>query len=340
MDTRHINLLTLIPSDFKRNANTDGGEYVGTCPFCGGKDRFHIWPNPVSGNPRFWCRRCNAKGDAIEYVKLCLPGTTFKEACDYLRIQPSQSSVAKPKAARRPTLVSKEKASVALTEPEWQQSAAQFCGEATNRLWSQEGKQALAYLLGRKLTENVIHSAHLGYNPVTHREQWGSLEVWLFAGIVIPWLIGGMYWKVNIRRRPSDLRSSDKRYIQAAGGANGLYLADNLKVSCTAIITEGEIDALTIYSQAARLVTEMNVIAVATGCTTNARLTQHVATLAKADRMLVAYDDDENQAGDEAAEWWLHIFGDKALRLRPTRHDVNKMAEVGEDLSAWIMSAL
>ena len=56
-----------------------GGELVGPCPGCGGKDRFSI-------NPRkdvIFCRRCDAKGDQIALVQLVL-GLDFPAALDWL----------------------------------------------------------------------------------------------------------------------------------------------------------------------------------------------------------------------------------------------------------------
>src|SRR5690348_7549161 len=40
----------------------DGPEYWGMCPFpgCGGKDRFHVWPE--AARPHYWCRVCGAQG--------------------------------------------------------------------------------------------------------------------------------------------------------------------------------------------------------------------------------------------------------------------------------------
>ena len=56
-----------------------GGELVGPCPGCGGKDRFSI-------NPRkdvIFCRRCDAKGDQIALVQLVL-GLDFMAALEWL----------------------------------------------------------------------------------------------------------------------------------------------------------------------------------------------------------------------------------------------------------------
>ena len=44
---QNTDLLTLIGCDtaLKKVASTKGGEYAGPCPFCGGRDRFRVWPN-------------------------------------------------------------------------------------------------------------------------------------------------------------------------------------------------------------------------------------------------------------------------------------------------------
>jgi hypothetical protein len=38
----------------------------------------------------------------------------------------------------------------------------------------------------RGLSEEVIKTAHLGFNPQTRYEQWGQTQVYLSRGIVIP----------------------------------------------------------------------------------------------------------------------------------------------------------
>lgn len=65
-----------------KTSNSNGGEYHGSCPGCGeGKDRFVIWPE----QDRYWCRRCEAKGDAIQFCRDFM-SMTYKEACDKLMI--------------------------------------------------------------------------------------------------------------------------------------------------------------------------------------------------------------------------------------------------------------
>jgi DNA primase len=72
-----VNIVDLIQQDvrLKHVSSTGGGEYAGACPWCGGNDRFHVWPE--GGN--YWCRQCNRKGDAIQYL-IDFRGATFQEA--------------------------------------------------------------------------------------------------------------------------------------------------------------------------------------------------------------------------------------------------------------------
>lgn len=52
----------------KRTSSHGGGKYHSACPNRkDGKDRFAIWPNEQSKNctGRYWCRVCDAKGDAV-----------------------------------------------------------------------------------------------------------------------------------------------------------------------------------------------------------------------------------------------------------------------------------
>jgi len=49
----------------KRVASTNGGEWAGPCPLCGGDDRLRVWPSSPAGPPWAWCRQCRASGDVL-----------------------------------------------------------------------------------------------------------------------------------------------------------------------------------------------------------------------------------------------------------------------------------
>lgn len=52
----------------ERVGATNGGEWSGPCPACGGDDRLRVWPNPREGNPRAWCRQCERSGDVLDWT--------------------------------------------------------------------------------------------------------------------------------------------------------------------------------------------------------------------------------------------------------------------------------
>lgn len=67
---------------------TNGGEYASACPYCGGRDRFRIWPNQGETG-RFWCRQCNEHGDLIDHLRR-QKGMSFQEACQVVGKTPTK----------------------------------------------------------------------------------------------------------------------------------------------------------------------------------------------------------------------------------------------------------
>jgi hypothetical protein len=213
----------------------------------------------------------------------------------------------------------------ALNDPDWQAGAQAFCADAFDSLWSNEGTKARDYLKNRGISEDVMASAGLGYNSTESGIQWGLTEIWMPRGIIIPWLIGGQLWRVNCR---PPVPINGKKYIQAAGSANGLYNADAVRRFRTVIMTEGEFDSLVIRSHAPEFV------AVATGTVSWGRVTRWVSRLALPDDVLLAFDTDE--AGESAVNWWQRQLGERAQRMTPLAHDVTDMWKEGRDIAQWL----
>lgn len=339
MDTSGIDLLNLISTKLRKVARTNGGEYHGVCPFCGGHDRFIVQPRAA----RWSCRQCSPNWqDAIAYV-MKDKNLDFKGAVAFLGLDTGaapQNRVERrnqPARAEAPHIQAPGalKTDYAALDPEYQRRADQFVTETCNRLWETgEGKAALEYLCKRRLRDATIGAAELGFNPVDRNETWGKTEVYLPAGIVIPWQIDGQYYRLNFRRMGEV--DHQKRYISAAGAANGLYLADDLRPGCIAIVVEGEFDALAVRSGACELLPH-GLVPVATGTASWGRLLRWVVKLSLAERVLLAFDAD--RTGEQAAAWWGEQLGNKAIRLPPLAHDVNDMLKEGMDLVAWITSA-
>jgi len=222
-----MNLLELIQSDgftFKKLAATHGAEYAGPCPWCGGNDRFIIWPLHKGG--RYWCRGCEKTGDAIQYLRDS-HGFSFAEACQILGISKSgykrkiskpvsEKMVFKPKKYEHPPSI-------------WMNKIEIILNDAQKKLWTAEGKAAREILFGKGLTEETINGAGIGFNPVDlYRDRlgWGLPQeircdgkqklLWIPAGIVIP--LQNKDGVVRLRIRRNGL-SEGPRYVIVAGSS-------------------------------------------------------------------------------------------------------------------------
>ena len=66
-------------SDLTRTGTSKhSAEDHGACPFCGGTDRFVVWPEQGETG-RGWCRQCGWQGDAIQLLR-DRDGLNFAEA--------------------------------------------------------------------------------------------------------------------------------------------------------------------------------------------------------------------------------------------------------------------
>jgi len=322
-------------------SRSDGKEYHGSCPWCGGTDRFAFWE---SG--RYSCSirasGCGRTGrDVIDFLR-AYAGLTFREACDALSLDPGSEYTGQTKSPPSP-------AEGGPPSQRWQEQAATVVHQAQKILWSGRGRAALQYLRGRGFTDETIRSAQLGYIPLTREGRWfrDALEVWglssaddanacvwLPEGILIPWRADGQLWKLNVRRL-SGLRYGDAKYMQITGSGEGLYNVDTLQTDVPLVLCEGEFDALSGHQACADLAAF-----VATGATTRARRACWEERMKWAPMVLVAYDDDRvdkngKHAGDNGATYWMKTLP-QAIRWSPWAHDLNEMLQFGQDLREWV----
>jgi DNA primase len=325
-----MNLLDLISSDttLSRVAGTRGGEYTGACPWCGGRDRFRVWPD--AARPRYWCRQCGRKGDAVQYLR-DRHGLTYRDARARL-------GLALPDASRQ-RLTPKPPPLAKPPSVPWQAKAQAFTTACEQALWTSAGVTALAYLHHRGLHDDIIRAARIGYHAATTWEQpepsgfaSDHKKLWLPPGIVFPWWVGNALWRVVIRRVGADV-AKEQRYVAVSGGSNTLYRVDTLRPHTPAMVVEGCLDALAIAQEAGDLIA-----VVAAGSTTGGRLERWIGQLALASRVLVAFDADD--AGEQAAVWWLNVLGTRAKRWRPYWDDPNAMLQDGVDLRTWVREGL
>lgn len=292
---------------------------------------------------RFICRRCHFHGDAATYL-MEMRGMSFPEACAELGIDPGpapggkhQLSVVKPVwRPAEPGVAPGEK---------WQAQAGVFLLSCQKAL--QANERALAWLQEKRgLTAEVAKAAGLGLNTKDQRfdrAAWGLREapvrsvagktrqVWLPAGLVIPWRDrGGQLIRLRIRRNdPGD----GSRYIVAAGSCMDPMIL--WKKQAAVVIVESELDALLIHQDANDLV---GVVAMGSAQKKPDRYLHRC--LEAASRMLVALDSDE--AGKRAAwHFWQEAFPFGFERWPVIRgKDPNEQRLMGVPVRLWIEAAL
>jgi DNA primase len=335
VDLARTDLLSLIGKDttLHRAASTNGGEHAGPCPFCGGDDRFRVWPDHPNGKGQWWCRQCGKSGDAIDYLRTLNPGWSFAQAVQALggsiETSPVRTGTALPAGPRQPEGHSAP----------WQERGSAFVSECEATLWSDTGARALDWLRKRCLSDDTIRKAHLGYNA---QKRWEDRALWelppelnakgnpkrvcLPRGIVVPWTIGGQLWRIQVRK-------PEGGYYNVPGSANALYNFDSVKPDRPAMLVEGVFDALTVMQEAGDLI-----IPVAAGSTTGAHCIRWVGQLSRCPLVLVSFDAEKDK-GDKAAAWWVDTL-ENARRWRPYYEDVNAMVQAGADISDWVLAGV
>ena len=71
-------IIDFIPAGYELKQVT-AGELAGPCPWCGGRDRFHVWPGKGKGG-RYWCRGCGRQGGGIAFLRE-RDGLSYADAC-------------------------------------------------------------------------------------------------------------------------------------------------------------------------------------------------------------------------------------------------------------------
>jgi DNA primase len=334
-----MTLLELINgyTTLRKVAATHGGEYAGPCPFCGGRDRFRVWP--ASEKPGWWCRQCDRKGDALQFLR-DREGLTFREASERLghplRDAPHRGQTPKPPPLATPP------------SETWRARAQTFVEACERALWSPAGAEVRAYLRGRALQGDTLQAAHVGYHTAGRHEPWElwgvapesqRKGVWLPRGIVFPWRSGGALWRVTFRRLATmgtaihELGEAEgDSHFMVKGSTNLLYNIDRVRPNAPAMLVEAPLDALSMIQEAGDLVA---VVAASTGW---GRVEPWISRLAQASMVLLSFDADD--AGESAAAWWRRAVGARAKRGRPYWDDPNAMLKEGVNIRTWVREGI
>src|SRR6266487_3874653 len=342
-----VDLISIIeqraPVRFKRAASTGGGEYHGNCPWCGGVDRFCCWPH--ADLSRYWCRQCNAKGDAIEFLRQ-YEGLSFFDACLELGIDPGDYGSCRGTAS--PLGINPSPCFA------WQDAAEDFIYAAMKALHGSSIPAVVyrEYLLARGITIETMLNKKIGYVPLKNERwietsftRWGLTEDMLTAeqwkkgcvrvpdGLLFPHFgPDGHPWKLAMYRPLAQQLPNMTRGI-IAGSKECLLNEDKITQEKPVMMTESFLDAISIEQVAGDLVT-----AVSTDGTQGCRSLRLQAAIQYAPYVLQAFDADA--AGDEGASWWQATI-QNCVRLAPVwAKDVNEMLVGQIDICDWIQDGI
>jgi DNA primase len=327
-------LLDLIPN-LKRIGTTHGGEYAGPCPFCGGNDRFRVWPDQGTTG-RFWCRGCGKTGDGIQFIR-DKDGLSYRDACATLGVNPSLTW----KPGQRSGQATWTPREATTPGDAWADRAGAFLETCQKNLAGSSGADCRSFLTGRGLHPGTIKAAGLGWNTrdvYADREAWGlspetkedgkPRRVWLPVGLVIPHLVAGHVHRLRVRR--PDPGEGPRYVIIPGSGAAPLTLG----TGAAWVVVESELCALLLAQEAGDLAGVLSM--------GNAQARPDAEThqaLKEAGLILIALDSDQAGAR-EAWQWWAKHYPTAKRWPCPISKDPTEAKQAGLDLRSWIRAGL
>lgn len=325
------------PESFKRAGNKDGGEYHGKCPACGGRDgsdRFHIWPMQGT-NGTYWCRSCDIKGDAIQYLR-DIEQKSYHEACKILGTAITTfDPMATPKSTNN-NHDTMQARSCKSTEENWREHAEKFVNTSHAKLIDNEAQRK--WLSARGIDTTAIIKYRLGWNETDEyrvRSSWGlpeilkedgkSKKLWLPAGLTIPYINGNLQ-RLRIRRI-----TGEPRYYLTPGSNTAPMICHGKQ--SVVVIVESELDAIAIAA-----VTEDICTAISLGNSTARPDSTAGAIIDNAAMILIALDNDH--AGKTEFTKWEKWHRAAKWYPVPVGKDPGEAVQQGCNLREWIISAL
>lgn len=335
-----IDLLKSTGIEIKKAAGTHGGEYHVPCPGCGGRDRFHVWPDQNEGQGSYWCRGCGKAGDSIQFLR-DFSGLSFKEACQRL-----DKDLPTYQPFRPPVTRERKKESWKPHDPGdppklWRKKAGELVEYAHKKL--QANAEQLAWLEKRGISMRSVEAYTLGWIPgrdgkdlFRPRSSWGvpdelkdngqKKKLWIPRGLVIPLIVAGTVKRLRFRTV-----SGKPKYYVLPGSSGALLLSrtDARRI----FVVESELDAILIDEHAGD-----QVAALALGSNTTKPDARAMAALEGASMVFNALDYD--QAGGKAQKWWLETFPDQIRWPVPCGKDPGDAFAQGVDIREWVMSGV
>ena len=347
-----IDLIGLIErsgkTKLKYAASTDGGEYVGPCPFCGqGTDRFHVWPHSAK-RPHYWCRvNPDHKGDAIQFLK-DFEGMTFREACNELGLDYMDGAdieyigtLAPPQTDQPPPA-------------KWRE-LMQYLVDKGNKVLlagaTPIARQYREYLTARGIKLEMVEKKQISFAAIGSTGRWleipfsdvGLTEDMVSAkqwekgciripdGLIFPYQVQGDLWKLGIKR-PFVTDGTMPRG-QILGSKECLLNEDLINPNMPVLMTEAFLDAISVEQEAGDLI-----VPISTDGTSNGRSARCIMRLKYADYIIQSFDNDP--AGDKAADEWKNLLAN-TYRWRPCIvKDTNEMLTDKQDVRDWVAQGM
>lgn len=358
-----MNLLDLLYQKgirLRKAGATHGGEYQGPCPWCGGTDRFHVWPEgnltdkhgkEVKVTGRYWCRpeigHCGRNGDAIQFL-IDFDHLTFQEAC--ARLGQTFDKVERLRHPRKHGEQGWEPAERVAPVGTWTEQAKKFALDCYDAI--ADTPAALAYLEGRGILQETLGEFGLGWNAgkkgwglFKSRDSWGLLPemneetgkprpLWLPIGWVIPYLVRGEV--VRLRIRQVDDAKFGPRYYMVPGSSSATMVIEPKFPGYrdVYVIVESELDAILVSQEASDLV---GVMALGSASTRPDKVAAD--KLDRAAHIMNALDAD-GAGAQEAWKWWREHYPDSMRWPVPEGKDPGEAWKAGVNIREWIIEGL
>jgi len=326
--------------NLRKVSGTNGGEWQGPCPGCGGTDRFHVWPNQNDGKGAYWCRGCEKSGDNIQFLR-DFEGMGYRQACEYLGEKAHDTAdthgMTAQKRAEKPAFQPENHAAPADL---WQEKAEKFLA------WSQQclekNADVLSWLAARGISGETAINYRLGWNQgekgkdlYRPRRAWGLPEelkdngkpkmLWIPIGLVIPYIIDGFIQRIRIRRPEGEPRY----YVLPGSSMSTMILGRERRAF---VVVESELDAVAVVASCPLAGSA------AMGSVSAKPDAETYAVLQGSLQILNALDYDT--AGAKAMAWWNEQFDQCDRWPVPQGKDPGDAIKMGIDLNSWIKAGL
>ena len=271
-------------------------EMSGSCPRCGGRDRFRVFLTDTGDVRRYWCRQCGTSGDAID-LRMTLHGDTYAEAC----------------AGKEERQLPPLPGGSSLPNETWRRRAAEFLAECQAKLMTPDAIVAIAN--ERSIPVERAIQCGLGwhckdeYQPAAKWGITGQRVIRVPRGIVIATRRPGVGVVALTVRRCEPNLPQHERFWQIRGGARDLAFTVG-ESGRTTFLVESQLDAALIFSES-----DGRYSAVAS-CGASKTLDEYAMTfLRQAPILIVAPDNDS--AGREAWQTWRAMFPEAVCYCPP-----------------------